>query len=264
MSGERPQRVRPAQLDWLLDSLSERDWQIVREVNRARLLTSFQLERLCFAERAGRSRSVIRSRVLKRLCDWRVLHMLPRAVGGHGSAQATYCLGSAGQALAASADGGLRHRVSLPGERFVHHALAVSELYVSLTELARGGNLALLDFRAEPASWIADGLGGWLKPDAFLSIASDGVADDWFVEIDLATEHLPTLKRKVETYLSFWQRGQCGPNNVMPKVVFAVPDEQRKTAIQAMLSRSFPVAPALFHGALHQATGAYLIEVLRE
>lgn len=256
-------RVRASHLDWLLDHLNERDRQITQEVARTRLLTSSQIERLCFATLAGRSRSITRSRVLKRLTDWRVLGMLPRRVGGHGSAQAVYFLDAAGQAVAGSWDSRPR-RAGLPGERFVRHVLAVSELYVGLSELARQGAFELLDFRAEPAAWVPDGLGGLLKPDAYLSLAVGGLADDWFIEIDLATEHLPTLKRKAETYVSFYQRGQLGPNGVMPKVLFSVPDEQRREAILTMLAHQFHSTPALFHVTTQQANAPYLIEVLRE
>lgn len=263
MSAHRPQRVRQGHVDWLLDHLNERDQRIAGEVAQMRLLTSSQIERLCFANLTGRSRSVTRSRVLKRLTDWRVLGTLPRRVGGYGSTQAVYFLDSAGQAIAASWDS-RPHRAGLPGERFVRHVLAVSELYVGLVERTRGTGFGLLEFRAEPAAWLPDGLGGLLKPDAFLSLAANGLADDWFCEIDLATEHLPTIKGKAEAYLSFYQRGQLGPNGVMPKVLFSVPDERRQTAIAAMLARSFPATPAFFHVTTQQATVPYLMEVLRE
>lgn len=265
MSGGTVQRVRSSHVDWLLDRLSDRDRRIVREISRVRLLTSQQLERLCFADLSGRSRSIVRARVLKRLTDWRVLVMLPRRVGGRGSSAAVYCLDSAGWLLLRLGDEAHEasaRRPGLPGERFMRHVLAVSELYVSLVEADRSGMLTLLDFRAEPASWVADGLGGWLKPDAFISIGGNGLVDDYFAEVDLATEHLPTIRRKADAYVSFYKRGQLGPNGVMPKVLFTVPDEHRKAAVQAMLDR-LPIQ-GLFHVATLITTVPHLVQVLRE
>lgn len=271
MSGGRAvQRVRQAHVDWLLDRLSERDWWIVTAMGRVRLLTGQQIERLAFADLSGRSRSVVRWRVLKRLADWRVLASLPRRVGGavRGSGSTAYALDSAGQQLVRMRDDVPDYvhvrRPTMPGERFVRHVLAVSELYVQLVEAARRGGFELADFRAEPFAWVPDGLGGWLKPDAFLSVSSSEVSDDWFAEVDLATEHIPTLKRKVETYLDFYERGQFGPNGVMPRVLFVVPDERRQEAAQLMLGRLPVLTNTLVHAVTASEAVRYIVQVLRE
>lgn len=271
MSGGRAvQRVSQAHVDWLLDRLSDRDRQIVTAVARVRLLTGQQIERLGFAEFAGRSRSVVRWRVLKRLVDWRVLLPLERRIGGaaKGSAGMAYALDTAGLALVRSwdyvPDDVPARRPGLPGERFVRHVLAVSELYVQFVEVARVGGVVLDAFQAEPAAWVSDGLGGWLKPDAFLSLSLGDVSDDWSIEIDLATEHLPTLRRKIDRYLDFHQRGQLGPNGVMPRVLFVVPDEQRQNAIQMMLDRLPTPANTLVHVVMASEAVRYVVEVLRE
>ena len=261
--GPDVQRVRQTHVDWLLDRLSDRDWQIVRAVARVRVMTGAQLERLVFVDLVGRSRSVVRWRVLKRLVDWRVLMMLPRRVGGRGSSSAAYVLDTAGQTLVRLGDVRPR-RPGEPGERFLRHVLAVSELYVQFVATARGGGFELTDYQAEPLAWMPDGFGGWLKPDAFVSLAQGDVADDWFIEIDLATEHLPTLKRKVETYLDFFQRGQLGPNGVMPRVLFVVPDQQRQEAIRAILDRLPVTANSLVHVVTASEAVRYLVQVLRE
>lgn len=269
MSGSRAiQRVSHRHVDWLLDRLSDRDWQIVEKLGTARLLTGQQIEQLCFADLSGRSRSVVRWRVLKRLIDWRVLTMLPRRIGGRGSQAAVYALDSAGQQLVRMRDDVQDdvhvRRPGLPGERFVRHVIAVSELYVQLAEAARDGLFVLEDFRSEPKAWVADGLGGWLKPDAFVSVSAGTVSDDWFAEIDLATEHIPTLKRKVETYLDFYQRGQLGPNGVMPRVLIAVPDAKRQAAVQTMLDRLPMPANTLVHAVTASEAVRHIIAVLRE
>ncbi|MEC3976230.1 replication-relaxation family protein [Amycolatopsis sp. H20-H5] len=254
----------------MAERLTERDWQIIIAVDRVRLLTGSQIERVAFPDLTGRSRSVVRWRVLKRLVDWRVLTSLGRRIGGteRGSSGAAYALDSVGQALLKLRNDrqsrGQSRRPGLPGERFIRHVLGVSELFVGLVEAARDGQFALADYRAEPAAWVVDGLGGWLKPDAFLSLSAGDVTDDWFAEIDLDTEHIPTLKRKVETYVDFFQRGQLGANGIMPRVLFVVPDEQRHTAVLAMLNQCSPPVNTLVHVAVADETVAYLTRILRE
>lgn len=274
MSGatSRPQRVRQRHIDWLTDRLSSRDWQIVDCLATSRLLTGSQLERLCFADLAGRSRSVVRWRVLKRLVDWRVLAPLGRRIGGaaRGSAGTAYALDSAGQALVRlrAAEHGdepqTPRRPGMPGERFLRHVLMVSELYVQLVEAARGGGVQLDGFQAEPAAWLPDGLGGWLKPDAFVALSAGDITDDWLIEVDLATEHLPTIRRKADTYLDFFQRGQLGPHGVMPRVLITVPDEARQDAVQYILDCLPEPTAMLLHVVTHTQAVRYLVQVLRE
>jgi Replication-relaxation len=267
---QHPQRVRQHHVEWVAERLSERDWQVVTAVARVRLLAGSQLKRLAFPDLTGRSRAVVRWRVLKRLVDWRVLASLGRRVGGagRGSSGAAYVLDTAGLALvrlrADSQAGTPVRRPGLPGERFIRHVLSVSELYVQLVEAGQTDGLTLDDFRAEPIAWVADGLGGWLKPDAFVSVSAGDVTDDWFIELDLSTEHIPTLRRKVETYLDFYERGQLGPNGIMPRVLFVVPNEQRQAAIQAMLSQLSKSTNMLVHVVTARDFVQYITKVLRE
>jgi hypothetical protein len=234
------------------------------------LLTGSQFERLHFLDLAGRSRSVVRWRVLKRLVNWRVLLPLPRRVGGApGSAVTAYTLDTAGLALlrmyaSHSGNQGPLRRPGPPGERFIRHVLGVSELYVMLIEATRSGVAELVDFRAEPEAWMPNGLGGWLKPDAYLVLAAGEVEDCWAVEVDKATEHLPTLRRKLETYLDFHQRGQLGPHGVMPRVLITVPDERRREAVQGVVDQLPTPAETLLHVVTEEHAAEYLLERLRE
>jgi hypothetical protein len=268
--GGRVQRVRQHHVEWLADRLSERDREILIDTGRVRLLTGRQIERLHFFDLAGRSRSVVRWRVLKRLTDWRILLPLPRRIGGGpGSAVTAYTLDTAGLALLRlfASDSGNQppvRRPGTPGDRFIRHVLGVSELYVKLVEVTRNSAAELVDFRAEPDAWMRGGLGGWLKPDAYLVLAAGQVEDCWAVEVDKATEHLPTLKRKAEAYLDFYQRGQLGPHGVMPRVLFTVPSGQRRDAIAAMLEQAPPPADTLLQVVTEDHAAAYLLEVLRE
>ena len=81
--GPGRQRVRWSYVEALAERLTDRDWQIIESLNRVRLATGLQLERLHFHELAARSRSIMRWRVLKRLSDARVL-AAPARRGGPG------------------------------------------------------------------------------------------------------------------------------------------------------------------------------------
>ncbi|WP_163513549.1 replication-relaxation family protein [Fodinicola acaciae] len=229
------QRVREQYVDWLNDRLSSRDRAILTTLAKIRVATGEQLERLHFAELAGRSRTVVRWRVLKRLVDWRVLVPLQRRIGGslHGSAKLVFALDTAGQRL--TAHEASQRRPRLPGERFLAHTLDVSELYVQLREAAHSDGFEVSAFQTEPGCWVADGLGSWLKPDAYAVLSTETHDDDWWLEIDRATEHLPTLRRKLAAYVDFARRGQLAPSGVMPRVLVTVPDKERREAVASLI-----------------------------
>jgi len=238
----RPARVRMPYVERLVSTLSVRDWSIIDTVYTLRVVSGSQLERLHFTNLSLQSRSVMRWRVLKRLVDARVLVTLERRVGAaqRGSAKLCYALDTAGLRLmrlhtnAVSPDAAVR-RPRMPGERFIAHVLAVSELYVSLIEHSRIGRFTVEAFQAEPAAWVRDGLAGWLKPDGFVRLRAGTVDDYWWLEADLATESLPTVRGKLLVYLDFVARGQVGPDGVVPRVFIAVPDRKRLVAVQRIV-----------------------------
>jgi hypothetical protein len=246
-------RVGPLQAEWVSERLTTRDWQIVESVNTVRLLTGQQIERLHFSDLApGRSRVASRSRALQRLVGWRVLVPLPRRVGGagRGSTGLAFALDSCGQRLMrerqlAAAQSLRVRRPGAPTERTVRHILAVSEAYVALTESAREHDFTLKKFQAEPASWWPNGLGGYVKPDAYAVLKKGKFSDHWWCEIDLASESLPAVKRQLTTYVDFRNRGQLGPGNrdMVPRVVVATTTLERQRAI-SRLAKSFTSVPS--------------------
>lgn len=270
--GVRPgvrQRVRFRHVEWVRDRLSDHDREIIATVARLRLVQSGQLERLHFSTLPSSHRARTRRRVLARLVDWRVLLTLERRVGGvrAGSAGYALALDSAGQWLA-DADNRARgaeppvRRPTEPSGRLVAHTLATSELYVQLREREHAGTLRLAAFETEPR-WT-DGAGGLLKPDAYLVLASGGVADHWALEQDLATESLPTIRRKLTAYLDFVRRGQRGSGGVVPRVLVVVPSETRRAAIAGVIAVLPEPANKLFSVAIHEMATAFLCQTLQE
>jgi hypothetical protein len=263
--------VRTHHVEWVAARLSERDWLVVEIINRLRLLRGDQLERLFFFSLSGRSKQVTRGRVLHRLVMWQVLDELPRRIGGslRGSSGSVFALGLVGQRLIATQQlvNGQTRRVRHPGiptDRTLAHTLAVSELYVGLREQGRVRGVQVVSFETEPACWWPNGLGGFIKPDAYVVLDSGSVRDHWWVEVDKASESLPTVKRKLESYLDFVARGQLGPSDVMPRVLFTVPSTPRRGALHSILTRLPDPAQELFHIATEDHAVPLLFQVLKE
>jgi hypothetical protein len=245
--------VTTARLMALSSSLTGRDWAILATLNKLRLASSGQLERLCFV---GVSQRRARQS-LASLADRGVIARLPRVVGGvrSGSSGYVYTLDVAGSRLVRP-----QHRFRRsddPGQRFLAHGLAVSELYTRLVEADRAGRLDLRDFVAEPASWRAfAGPGGGratLKPDAFVVVRLEQgrYEDRWLVEVDLATEGASVVARKCEQYRRYWQSGtEQARTGVFPRVLWLVPDVKRYATVIDVFGRQPEVAWPLFRVAL--------------
>jgi hypothetical protein len=263
------QRVNGAYVEQIAGDLSDRDCAVIASVGQARVLTGAQLERLHFSTLDRPSRSVVRRRVLARLVSLRVLTTLePRRIGGarSGSQGLVFALDSAGQQLirmwhgSQSESGGQRvRRPWTPGLLFLHHTLAVSELYVRLVEASRTHPFDLDTCQVEPACWWPNGLNGWLKPDAYLVLSTTEFRDSYWLEVDRATETIPTVRRKLSAYLDFVNRGQLGPDRNIPRVLVTVPDQRRLDAAEAC-ARGFTNAPdGLFTVVLYERAVAHII-----
>jgi hypothetical protein len=267
----RPVRVRQKHVEWVRERLGDRDRAILATVHRLRLVQSSQLERLHFLDLPPSHRARTRRRVLRRLVDWRVLLPLERRIGGvrAGSAGLVYALDTAGCWLA-NLDARTRgdelaiRRPAEPSPALLAHTLGVAELYVQLREQERGGGFTLVKFMTEPGSWQPNGLGGWLKPDAYLAVATADLSDHWWVELDMATESLPTIRKKLTAYLDFVRRGQRGPQGVVPRVLVSVPTEKRRQAVAEIISQLPPPANRLMRIVTHEHAAPFIVEVLRE
>lgn len=256
MTGRSSSRryVHGAYVEDLLARLSDRDLAIIESLERCRVLSGAQLERLHFYSLSSKTRSRTRRLVLARLTEWGVIAPLTRTIGGirGGSSGLVFSLDTAGQRLTNilhEADEKSERRVRrpwTPSQLFLQHSLAISELYVSLIESSRTQELSVAVFMAEPNSWWPNGLGGWLKPDAYMVLSGKQVRTHVWAEVDRATESLPTVRQQLTAYLDFWNRGQLGPNEVMPLVAVSVPTTRRMEALRELVKRLPEPAAQLF------------------
>ena len=121
-----------------------------------------------------------------------------------------------------------------PGESFVDHQLAVSQLVVDLTLAGRDGQLELLTVEGEPACWrTVPAIGrSVLRPDLFLAIGNGELEYQWFVEIDRGTHHSRALLRKARLYESYYQSGaEQAAHGVFPRVIWIAADVGRAERI---------------------------------
>jgi hypothetical protein len=265
----RERRVTGAAVGRIAEGLSDRDRGILADVARVRVLTGKQVERLHFAELEGAHRDRTRRRVLERLVALQLLTPLERRIGGvrAGSAGLVYALGPAGQRLHELTEDGARGRIRRPGTptaRFMIHNLAVAELYVGLVEAARSGALALVDYRAEPACWWRDSDGEWIKPDAYAVVNASDLEDSYAIEVDQATESVPTLRRKFMTYVNLAAGDESGPaGGPLPRVLVTVPDERRLAAVGELL-RTLPEPAEHLFTAVENDRACKLIQEMLE
>ena len=142
-------------------------------------------------------------------------------------------------------------RVREPGERFVRHYLAIADTHLALVEAARAKRLELLTVQIEPACWRPyTGLGGsteLLKPDLYAVTAVGEFEDHWFIEVDRATEGIPTLIKQCRQYEAYRHNGtEQAETGLFPLVLWVVPDEQRTAKLQQALATARDLDIALF------------------
>lgn len=192
---------------------------------------------------------------MQRLTELGLIVRLRRRVGGvrSGSHGYVYGLSGLGQAvLDVGGEPGKRHRrVVETKPAFQLHTLAISEVCVRLVEHCRAGSAELLDFAGEPRSWRQfPGMAGQvatLKPDAFVRLGVGEYEVSGFVEMDLDTESLPTIARKLAVYIAYWRSGlEQRRHDVFPKTWWLVPDTARGHALARTITRLPAGAQELF------------------
>lgn len=237
-------RVGGQRLIQLADSLSDRDLTIIRSIHQHRFLGTRHVEAIHFRGHAtALSAARLARRALRRLSDHGLLDHLDRRIGGirAGSAGYIWTLSSAGARLLAEVDGdsGIR-RQHEPSLRLLNHYLAIAEVHVELIEAHDAKSFEVTNLELEPASWRRfQGLGGevrLVRPDLVVVTASSNYEDHWFIEVDLGSEHPPTIVKKCRLYLDYLDSGtEQAKLGVFPRVLWVVPDESRA----ARLDRAF-------------------------
>lgn len=249
-------------LDALNDRLTERDHQLLHDVEKYRLLTTKQIQRLHFDNAHPTSVASARAcnRALVRLRDAGVLRALSRRIGGAraGSAGFVWYVGPAGERLLQATDpsnAGGRRNYREPSRHFVEHTLAISELAVQTIEAAArtGGpdRFDVLELQTEPSSWQQSlskfGIVQTLKPDFRLVTTSGEYEHHLFVEADMATEHLPVIVRQCVAYETFRATGRYqATHGLFPAVLWVTPTDTRAEAIRAVVAATSGLDPDLF------------------
>lgn len=235
----------------LHDRLDDRDWSLVRDLRRVRVLSGLQVQQLHHGD--GESAKQRRVRQLGRLSRWQVIRRLERRIGGvnGGSVSSVYSLDVAGQRLADITDG-QRRSPWTPSSPFVRHALTVSDAYVRLRLAERAGQVELVGFDTEPDCWQHyhdhGGEQVVLKPDAYVVTAEGDFEHHAFVEIDLGTEGTKRIRTKMRSYADYIDSGVAAARHgVVPLVVWASPLPSRLGPIET-IARS--VLTAHGHGAV--------------
>lgn len=192
--------------------------------------------------------------MLARLHHDGYLLRLQRRLGGvrAGSSSWLYQLGTKGKRVLELPG---RGRTWEPGARFVDHALAVTEVHLQLAEAERWGELSGLAVAHEPGIWRRFNTASrieTLKPDLLVELTDpSGWELRWFVEIDRATEHLPTVVGKCLVYERYWRSGaEQRHHEVFPRVLWSVPDRKRADAVSSAIARTRGLTQDLFRVAV--------------
>ncbi|WP_410623218.1 replication-relaxation family protein [Amycolatopsis sp. cmx-8-4] len=239
----------------LAERLSQRDVAILRSLRDFRLMSGAQLRRLHFPGESLATQARKVRAALARLTDWHLVVRLSRRVGGlrAGSEGHIYGLSGLGHAvLDLDTAAPRRHRGVDPTKlAFQSHVLAIGELVVQLREHERAGLCQIEELRAEPGCWRwfggSAGQQRVLKPDAYARLGVGEYELASFIEVDQATESLPTITRKCRVYLDYFRTGvEQQARGMFPLVWWLVPTTARLQGIAHCIGRLPAEARALF------------------
>ena len=127
----------------------------------------------------------------------------------------------------------------------------MAQLYIDLVSAERQQQAELIRFEPEPECWrphmVGFGARQVLKPDAFLKLAITDYEFSWFIEQDMATEALTTVKGKALRYHEYFRTGtEQAARGVFPRVLWIVPDPHRAEAVRETLTQLPATAHRLF------------------
>lgn len=248
------QRISATGIDVIADQLSDRDHAILRSVHDHRFLTVQQIRTLHFADLAGTSHRRT-TQVLARLRSVGVLGALTQTIGGAraGSEGLIHYVDAVGDRIMRGRSGRNARRTYEPSARFVKHRLAIAEAHIALIKADRDHTIELVTSAVEPVTWRTfTGLGAsrrTLKPDLFAETATgDDLVHAWFIEIDLGTEHIPTLLAKCREYETYRQTGiEQDRHGGFPLVIWSIthPDPAKAARRRQALAAAIAADPRL-------------------
>ncbi len=95
--------------------------------------------------------------------------------------------------------------------------------------------------QVEPGSWRRFlGIGGesrLLRPDLAVVTAQGEYEDHWFIEVDLGSEHPPTVVRKCHLYEDYRRSGtEQDTHGLFPRVLWVVPDQRRADKLSTAIA----------------------------
>lgn len=249
------------------EELGPASWHVLDALHRHRFLRTPQLTALLFADgHTPASAAVMTRRTMARLRDRHLVGTLERRIGGMraGSSGLVWYLREPGHRLIAP-DRTQRHRPSEPSTTFLIHTLALGDVHVQLRTAVRAEMLELLTLQVEPIAWrrflTPAGTIQPLRADLYTELAIPPGSDELltaFIEVDLGSEHLPTLLRKCRTYAQYYRwLGTAGGaattgNSAMPLVIWQMsartPDiaQRRRQQLADGIARDPRLDPRMF------------------
>lgn len=239
-------------------SMPDRDLAILESVAAHRFLTTRHITALHFADHAqGPSGSRTARQVLQRLDEGGVLSHLEQRVGGVRAGADGYIwrVGTVGDGLLrlGREDTITRIRRFEPSTWFLAHCLAVADARVTVLQAARAGSYEVVRLEIEPTTW-RHYLGTMserrvLKPDLSVVTASGDYEDHYWLEVDLGTEHVPTLIKKCREYQYYRRTGAeeayRGPG-IFPVVVWIMHSVKRAMQLQEAIVAARGLDATLF------------------
>lgn len=252
------QRISRKQLEQLVEQLSDRDLDVIRQVDEHHFLSTRQIAAFCFADKTTATAALrAADRALAKLTSLKLLVTLARRIGGAraGSGSYLWTLSGPGARLRNTQRGGdhvaSRRREIEPSRTFLEHTLAVAEVHLRLHDLALHTPTRLLGVQLEPACWrpylSAGGSTIRLKPDLAVITETGDYEDHWFIEIDMNTEPPSRVIRKCQQYQDYQHTGtEQHRTGVFPAVIWIVPDHIRRDTLRSRLADEASLTPGLF------------------
>ncbi|MBO4127025.1 replication-relaxation family protein [Streptococcus suis] len=236
-------------------SLTKQDYELLDLLNRCRYATTKQVVQLYF--RANQPKTATRKAnfLTKKLADRGLIAHLERRIGGvrAGSGSYIWYITHKGIKELREVEPTIKLRLKNryePTQNHLKHQLFVTQIFVELKKLEADKKILLENFSFEPKCWRSFAtLFSYftLKPDAFARLTIGNFEDAYFFEADNATEHLGRIIAKCKQYIAYYNTGiEQRENEMFPLVVWLVPDEKRKLAMESRIREDLDAYWELF------------------